>query len=175
MSNDNPLAKIDTNALRDRVAAQVTNSFGMLIPEEQFSAMVDAQIKAFFETPTTLTFERGGGYNSDTYTLKGAQVTMFQMMVWNLVRPMVQAKLQEYMNQGEGKKALDGFLKDLFEAKEFNDQQVMGVQRLMVAMTAGLFQQIGQTAVMNFQSSLANAAMNSQMPQLANEIWRIPS
>lgn len=171
--SDNPLAKIDTNALRDRVAAQVTNSFGMLIPEEQFSAMVEAQIKAFFETPTSLIFERNG--YSDTYTIKGGQVTMFQMMVWNRVRPMVEVKLLEYMNEGEGKKALDGFLKDLFEAREFNEQQVMGVQRLMIAMTAGLFDQLGTQAVLNFKSSLANAANNAMMPQLADEIWRIPS
>ena len=168
--SDNPLAKIDTNALRGRVAAQVTNSFGMLIPEEQFSAMVDAQIKAFFETPTTLTFERAGAY-SDTYVIKGGKVTAFQMMVWNLVRPMVEVKLLEYMDEGEGKKALDGFLKDLFEAKEFNDQQVVGVQRLMIAMCAGMFEQMGVQAVLNFKSSLAHAAGNAGMPQLASVIW----
>jgi hypothetical protein len=174
--NDKTLpATLNVEALKTRVQDHITGTFGSLIPDEQMHAMINASIRAFFDTPEDFTFEKvqNNGYGADSYKLK-TKITPFQMMVWDIVKPIAQQRLSDYMKEGGGN-PLDAFLKEFLGNKDFQDQQVMGTQRLMIAMCVSLFDQTALNSTLNFKSALAQSLERSGYPQIAAAVWSAPA
>lgn len=170
MAEPNLPATLDVNALKTRVQDHVVGTFGALIPEDQFKAMVDAAIKQFFDDARDFEYVvTESGYNHSRLKLQ-TKITPFQQMVWEIVKPIVKTRLDEYMKEGGGN-PLDEFLKEFMGQKDFQDQQVMGVQRLMIAMCASIFAQAGEQSVLNFKTSLACALDNAGYPQISVAVW----
>lgn len=175
MSEKTVPATLDMSALKEKAQSHIVGTFGMLIPDEQLQNMINAAIKEFFEIPRELEYEtvRTNWRDDPTVRLK-TKITPFQQMVWEIVKPLAKERLDKHLNEENGAKALDTFLDDLFSQTQFNDQHVIGAQRLMIAMAASMFGQVGKVAVQDFKDSLAMAASNANMPELSNLIWSMP-
>lgn len=175
MSQGNLPATLDASALKNRVQEHVTNTFGMLIPDEQFKATVDGAIKEFFELPRELAYEEGRIGYSDRYETKlKTKITPFQQMVWMILVPIVRKRLDEYMAEGGGN-PVDKFITDFFGQKGFEDQQIMSMQRLMIAMCASMFESAGKQQLMDFRFALGNSLSNQGMPEIATAVWNTPT
>lgn len=173
----NEVAAYDPEAFRKKVAERITNSFADLIPEEQFQKMVDAQIKVFVETTFEIKvksediFDKSQRWNKiGERQILNVSLTPFQQMVWMELKPIVLEKLQAYLAGPQS--ALNKFVAEVFESKEFADGQVLGVEKLMVAMASSVFEQMAEKAAMNFGDRLKNAAFNANMPDLAHMVLR---
>lgn len=165
------LAAIDQNAFRQRVEQHIINSFASLLSDDQFAALVDAQIRAFFETPGPWTLEnvRSSGYSVDNLYKLNMPATPFQMMVWQYVKPRAAERLKDYFDD-KGRSAIDQFLDELLAIPEFGEGQRARVEKLMLAMTASLFADLARSVSANVKMGMTNAANQANMPELANKI-----
>jgi hypothetical protein len=172
----------DQSAFRKRVADHINDTFAALIPPEQFQAMVDAQVKEFFETPRAFdvrdvqswdTDRWGNRQNIVTRKQLSAPITPFQQMVWSVLHEIVGSKLAEYMKDKD-RCALDKFVAEMFELKQFGDQQIATAEKLMIAMAASMFTSLITSATEQTKQGMANAAQRANMPELATNIWQMP-
>jgi hypothetical protein len=91
MSTD--IAAFDPAALKKRVAETVQVQFGMLIPEAQFTEMVNREIRAFFEDDHLNHVEVfNNSYNSQSVKVR---CTPFRVMVWDRVHEILKKKLSD--------------------------------------------------------------------------------
>ena len=99
---DTTIAPFDPDALKKRVSETIQASFGALIPESTWQAMVDKEVKAFFEEPGAewIVEKRGDGrWNStDTITTLQSKMTPFRRMVWEKVQELCKAKIESLLN-----------------------------------------------------------------------------
>lgn len=82
---DNDIVKFDMDDLKKRVTESAVANFGMLIPEDTFAAMVNKEIKAFFEeTSMQIVFEQinTGSYHTPLRENTKLLCTPFRLMVW---------------------------------------------------------------------------------------------
>lgn len=100
------IVQFDPEALKKRVAETIQVSFGMLIPAEQFNAMVEKEVKAFFEQETTewivaekasVSWDRNGSAQLKT------TLTPFRRLVWEKVQELCKAKLNEHLSSDQFK------------------------------------------------------------------------
>ena len=108
MSDEKALDVVNNaQAFKERVAESVRASFGMLIPEEDWQAMVDKEVKAFFEDTKThfeLIDKHNGyvGYGSASKKVLVAEgLTPFRVLVWEQLHKLVKPKITEYFNTHE--------------------------------------------------------------------------
>lgn len=95
------ITPFDPDALKKRVSETIQASFGALIPEATWQAMVDKEVKAFFEEPGVewvVAEKHSGGYGSQntTYTLQ-SKMTPFRRMVWVRVSELCKAKIDNLL------------------------------------------------------------------------------
>ena len=101
MSENTPVT-FDANALRQRVADTVKTTFGMLIPEEQWKAMVEREVKAYFEEEAMWSIieqPKGNRYDSPTFEHVTRKITPFRVAVWEAVHVVVKPMLHELLNE----------------------------------------------------------------------------
>lgn len=108
MSDEKALDVVNNaQAFKERVAESVRASFGMLIPEEDWQAMVDKEVKAFFEDTEThieLMEKHNGyvGYGSATKKVLVADgLTPFRVLIWEQLHRLVKPKITEYFDTHE--------------------------------------------------------------------------
>lgn len=94
------IAPFDPDALKKRVSETIQASFGALIPEATWQAMVDKEVKAFFEDPgaewtiTTI----NASYQRDALAILQSKMTPFRRMVWEKVQELCKAKIEALLN-----------------------------------------------------------------------------
>lgn len=164
--------EFDPHAFKNRVKAHITNSFGSLLPEAQFTAMIEAEIKEFFETPRELIFEelnRSGWSQGEKIAIKSA-LTPFQQMVWRELTKLVSARLDKYMKDDNTLNPINKMLDELFTIPEFEDHQVLTAQKMMLAMAGQFFSAQLNSVGRDAKNSIAYAFQNAGMPDIAYKI-----
>jgi len=103
MSAEAPVI-FDQDALKKRVSESVSSSFGMLIPAEQWQAMIDREVKAFFDTEIKYEFTKAVSDNRsswssgpDVYALRMG-ITPFRQMVWAKVQALCVAQIETILS-----------------------------------------------------------------------------
>ncbi len=172
MSENTAIAKINTTDFRTRVQDHIINTFGTLLPEEDFKKLVDEQIAEFFNSDTQLVIEKSDRYGYDTELV--ASVTPFQRMVWQQLTPLVKERLTAYMADDNVKNPINKLLDTLFSVPEFEKQQVLTAQDLLMKMAAAMMAHNLQMTKMEIKSSVSSALLKANMPEVANRIWEIP-
>lgn len=91
----------NAQAFQDRVKETVRATFGMMIPEDQWDAMIAKEVKAFFEdtesnfTVSEVKNNTSFGYGTpDRLVLNATGLTPFRVMVW--------AEIRNIMSRGLG-------------------------------------------------------------------------
>lgn len=103
----NDMIQFDPSALKKRVSETIQTNFGMLIPEEQFSKMVDSAIQEFFTDPS-ITELREVEYvinpqansweqRKGTKLRLGCAIPPFKYMVWCEVHKIAASILDQVM------------------------------------------------------------------------------
>jgi len=163
------LSTINVQDFRKRVEEHVVNTFGSLIPEDQFRALVDAQIKAFFETPVNLEFATvNTGYGSSgTYALK-SPITPFTAVVWAKVHQIVATQLSSYLTSKDSR--VEAMIAELVRVPEVGDTHMTEAQRLMLAMAGTMFVNVMRAASRDAAANIALAFRNQNMPDLAMHV-----
>ncbi len=95
---DTPIV-FDQAALKQRITDSVQASFGMLIPAEQFKAMVDKEVKAYFEEDIGFRVESvASGWGRDSHHDLVARMTSFRRAVFDAVSAQVKVLLEKELN-----------------------------------------------------------------------------
>ncbi len=96
----NDIAPFDPDALKKRVSETIQASFGALIPEATWQAMVDKEVKAFFEEPGAewVVAQINGSYQRDALHTLQSKMTPFRRMVWEKVQGLCSAKIEAVLN-----------------------------------------------------------------------------
>lgn len=101
MSNE--VQQFDVSALKQRVAESVQSTFGMLIPEDQWNALVAKEVSAFFDEEKEMKIQEvsiDGSYNrSKGVILQG--MTPFRNLVYQEINNIVQQKVKDQFNNKE--------------------------------------------------------------------------
>ena len=166
------ITKFDPEAFQKRVKDHIVNSFGAMLPEEQFATLVDKHVKDFFETEVELTVREvysDRGYGSHKYEMTTA-MTPLKQQVWETLKPLVQDRLAAYMKDTGIKHPIDKMLDELFAIPEFANHQVMTAQRMMLAMAGQFFNEQLRMAGLNAKGSISQAFLNAGMPEIARQI-----
>lgn len=100
--DENKLQVFDADALKRRVAESVAASFGMLVPQQQWDALVEREVKAFFEEPVTwnLAEERIYYGQAGVSVLKVA-TTPFRLLVWQQVAKLAREEISKVLDSGK--------------------------------------------------------------------------
>jgi hypothetical protein len=120
--NSNQLQTFDANALKKRISETVQGTFGMLIPQEQFEALVKQHVSEFFEREEFFdVFEVTGskdlyGRNNDKLKLRKA-MTPFKAQVWEHCAHISRVALNEYFERESN--VLKDKMMSMFETREF--------------------------------------------------------
>lgn len=160
------LAQIDVNSFKERVKDHVINTFGALIPPEQFEGMVNAEIHAFFNSTQemTITTVQSSGYGGRSEAMKTG-VTPFRAVVWATLLTMVGPQLDKFFKSEHS--PVEKMLKELIEMPEMQEHQSSQAQKLMMGMAAMMFQNVMRAANFNATASIANALRNQHQHDLA--------
>ncbi len=107
------VALFDPEKLKKDLQARVRNQFLEVIPDEQWDALIEKEIKGFFENERDLTIEeeeretkdsygRGTGYKStfDRLKVKG---TPFRALVYDALVPMVKERIGKALAEDQFK------------------------------------------------------------------------
>ena len=164
---------IDEETFRKRVKEQIINTFGSLIPDDQFAKMVDEQIKAFFESSVEMTLaelpQQGGYYGSKRQKLS-SPVTPFQQMVWLQLMKLVEVRLNAYMSDTNTTHPITTMLDKLFKLPEFENHQALTAQQMMLAMAGQFFESQLRMSGVQAKNSVATVFINSGMPDIGSRI-----
>jgi hypothetical protein len=166
------LTQFDPQAFQKRVKDHIVNSFGAMLPEDQFAAMVDKQITEFFETKVQLSLKEVQTYPS-RYDLS-VQMTPFQQMVWNTLVPMVKERLDAHLKDDD-KCQINSMLDQLFALPEVGNLEVMTTQKLLMAMAGQFFANALNNVGYQAKQSVANAFASANMPDVAGKIMSQPN
>lgn len=117
MSTNNDALVFDPNALKQRISDGVRTAFGMMIPDEQFQALVEKEIAAFFdEDGLDYVFEEvdknPSSYNSSKYERLKARVSPFRLLVWKAVSEECVTRIKALTEDPEFKSRIDVLWKD---------------------------------------------------------------
>lgn len=96
------IAPFDPDALKKRVSETIQASFGALIPEATWQAMVEKEVKAFFEDPGAewVVTQINGSYQRDALHTLQTRMTPFRRLVWEKVQGLCKAKIEELLTDG---------------------------------------------------------------------------
>ena len=94
------LQVFDADALKKRVAESVAASFGMLVPQQQWDALVEREVKAFFEEPVQWKLSEERYYADSTNVLKVA-TTPFRLLVWERVAKLCREEISKALDSGK--------------------------------------------------------------------------
>lgn len=110
MSDNEPKKEVevfDPQRLKKELQARVRDQFMQVIPDEQWDAMIEAEIKAFFtaETPFSITeHERDAGGDSwgsrriEKYIALLAEGSIFRQLVFQALTPLVRKRIEAVIN-----------------------------------------------------------------------------
>lgn len=188
MSNETTLlATAATQAdFRSALRERILSAFIDLIPQQEFDALLDAEIKAFFETPQLLTVEqtkvevKNPQYDSskptthwnNEKTLKrdalafGSQMTPFRQLVWTALHqhlmPIVQVELANDKSQVHTELAM-------WLSGAGVPQAQAGVQSMLTSLCIGMSQSMFQNAIRtaletshyNMQTAMQSVGINT--------------
>lgn len=167
------LQAIDQNAFKKRVADHITNTFGALIPEEQFQSMVDAQVKEFFETTREFRVserqeQNKGGYGTHTVYCLNEHITPFQHMVFSILRDKIESALVTHLNAKDS--PISKLLRDLVEVPVVGEIQLTVAQKVLLQMAGKMFAQVTEAAGHDARQQIARVFIQNNMPDIGFKI-----
>jgi hypothetical protein len=173
------LANIDQNAFRQRVEDHITNTFGTLIPNDQFAALVDAQVKSFFETKETIRVReyettKPGGHWNDKITLQSLtwDFTPFQQLVHATLNELVKKRLAEHMADTNESNPINVFIASMLKSAVFEGHQLKTVQEMMLALAAKQFEFVFNAAHRDSKAEIGMAFARAGYSDLSNALQR---
>ncbi len=98
------VVEFNMDALKKRITEQVQANFGMLIPQDKFTEMVNKEIKAFFEVDDLQLFasterrEEGGWSRHSFIENWKVKCTPFRLLVWMEVHKIIEKQLSATFN-----------------------------------------------------------------------------
>ena len=100
---------MDSNKLKERINAKITEMMADLITEEELATMVEAAVAKFFEPvfhADTLRVETGNGRYYDKFLRADCKISILEAMVWDHVIPLARTAIGEYFKaEAEGLKS----------------------------------------------------------------------
>ncbi len=173
MAEDSKIQVFDPAALKKRVSDSVTATFGMMIPETEWQALVEREVKAFFEepsTPFTIVEQKiAGSYGSrDTVGHElHTKLTPFRALVWKACSDRCMDEI---------KKALDGDGLKLIVEKEWQyptnggSGQEVTKNVVMGEILGKKLEEIAPKMVMSLFRDMFVAAASQAKYELVNEM-----
>lgn len=160
---------------KTKVTELVVNSFGSLIPPETLQQLIDEQIKAFFEEPTSLQFSSvTHSYSSHVTSLK-APMTPFRALVWTQVSTLVKKDLESYLMRPDS--TLQQLVRDMVKASPIEGATLTLAQHLSVQMASSLMASVVAQAAQQATAAVGNSAFSVQDPnfiKFGNDLMRAP-
>lgn len=170
----NALANINVQDFKQRVQDHVLNTFGSLIPQEQFEQMVNAEIKSFFEGKTEIQITKvESSYSSGRVEALKTNLTPFRAVVYAAVLKMVGSQLDTFFTSEHA--PVKKMIQELIEIPELQEAQVSEAQRLMMAMAGMMFKNVMENANLQATYSLAQAFRNRNMWDIADIVMTAPN
>lgn len=165
-------------SFKDKLRERILSQFADLIPPEQMEALINAEIKAFFETPQLLTVQstkveidnpsyepgKGHGWNNERKIQReclafGSHMTPFRQMVWTCLHDHLSPILRSELEKSESsiRKELDSWVTmdatpDLNSACRVQMSQLANT--MAATMLSGVLKSAAQTAHYNMKMSL---------------------
>lgn len=175
-TSENKIEVFDPSALKKRVSDSVTATFGMMIPETQWAAMVEREVKAFFEEPTSpfsITEERvkDGSWGSEKIVSHHltTKLTPFRALIWKQCSDMCIAQIQAALH-GEGLKCIvkkaweyptsGGQGIEVIKEVELSDMLVRKLEDLAPKLVAKLFESMYAGAVLQAKNDVLQELSN---------------
>lgn len=146
------ITTFDPDVLKTKVTERVKAAIADLIPDAAFNAMVDREIKAYFEEAVPLTFDKeeiktdGGGWFSKVTGEKHSlrfQMTPFRAHVWKAVHQQVAKKIEAILS-------MDYVGQAAFNGIGHNAQEAVGCKMKDIA------QELAPIMVQHFFASMFN-------------------
>lgn len=122
---------------KERVSKSVRANIGMLIPEDEFDALVQEEVKSFFEEQHEhiVAEKETSGWKSKKRIIEAYKMTPFRKMIWDEVKSQMKDKVKENFEESEVAKAVDSFWDrsnmQKFEWNEFVTELTKEVAPLM--------------------------------------------
>ncbi len=163
------VAVFDPEKLKKDLQARVRNQFLEVIPDEQWDAMIEKEIKGFFENESDLTIEEqerektneyghGYGYKStfDRLKVKG---TAFRALVYDALVPLVKERLGKALSEDQFKIHFQTGWKEWIDSQGLSQpNQVTEVEYLGLFMKEQLEKMVPAMVTQMFQGIFAGAA-----------------
>ena len=160
---------------KTKVTELVVNSFGSIIPPETLQQLIDEQIKAFFEEPTSLQFSSvTHSYSSHVTSLK-APMTPFRALVWTQVSTLVKRELESYLMRPDS--TLQQLVRDMVKASPIEGATLTLAQHLSIQMASSLMASVVAQAATQATATVANNALTVPDPnffKFGNDLMRAP-
>jgi len=158
----------------------ILKTFMGMIPQEKIDALVEAEVKAFFETEMILTIEQtkitvdnpnyqttsGQWNNSDRKMTKeclafGSKMTPFRQLVWSTIHEAIAPKLKALVHDSnsEVNKELNKWLLEQVKPEINANFQSMFTQTA-VAMSSTMFTRAMKEATVNSNLGMMNSLQN---------------
>lgn len=107
------VAVFDQEALKKRVTETIQTQFGMMIPEKEWTALVEKEVKAFFEAEGAdlligeerEDIRKTGYYAERVKTTVRCACSPFRAIVWDYLREITRTKVETLL-QGEKLKSV---------------------------------------------------------------------
>ena len=167
MSDSTELKPFTPEQLQERITNTVRANFGMLVPDEQFNALVEKEINAFFDEKTVFEWEgKKVGYWNDAKLEQTTRVKMspFRYQVWGEIRKQINDKISRvfmspefmaHITQGwnmNNNQTIDAVLSDMLNKK---------LEELAPKMAASMFQQMFVQAVDTAKMDIKNDLLSN--------------
>ena len=168
MSSSNNMQTFKPEQLQERITETVRTNFGMLIPDDQFQALVQREIQAYFDEATEVNWvtersdNRGYFSNNDLLKIK-LKMTPFRFQVWSEIRKLMDSKIEMLFNtelSATTTQVCDNYGNQTMEAY-LSDRMEKMLQKLAPKMAEQMFSVMFVDAVNAVKADLKNELANS--------------
>lgn len=168
---------MDSNKLKERINAKISEMMADLITEEELATMVEAAVAKFFEPvfdKNTLRLDRQNARYYDETIKADFKISILETMVWDRVTPLAQSAISKYFKAetetlvSAGQEVIDSTVKqnyDKITALASNMQQFQAIRALENALTTvAMATQIATQAIQHGDYGSAMHQLNRIMP-----------
>lgn len=164
----NALQEFDPKALQEKVSSVTKNAMFTLMPDEQFEALVQKEIKAFFEEESKKVeiTKQHSGYNQPNRFSVAATVTPFRAMVWSILVQEYSTKLAEFKESEQWKTGLTQVWEGNKQVWEGTLDEAMQkrFEAMSLNMAQSMFQNMMLSAVEQIKLQMVNNPAEFGMP-----------
>lgn len=176
------MVQFDASALKKRVSETIQSNFGMLIPQEQFSKMVDEAINEFFTSPSITEMreieyivnpeESSWQQRRGTKLRLGCAIPPFKYMVWCEVHKIAKQELNACLS--DKSQAIKELVAKAFDAPSIEHLADMTTEVLAANMAKTQRALAINEALNIFKATLVGAFSQANAYEIAQKINDMP-